>query len=399
MQDIDDNMDELFRKAAESYAPQKGESKWNDILPALSESAIAASTTKKNNSKKNIAFLLLLSLSIFSIILLFKIQGNKNETVQIQTNKASEKSEPANSNINIDNLNKKSTSFFGGAIKRKKQGYIKTENIIQQNQNTVVKDTKQGNSFPIVKNYSEPKNNFKHDKKKPDEKSPDIMNKTVTELVEKSDAKNTIDKNFVSLKNPQKLYVGFVTAPEFSQIKNQGIKKLGFDVGIIAGYKTGGNLSVETGLLLNKKNYFSDGKYFSMDKVAATMPSGMEVMNLKGSSTFLQIPIKVKYDVLHKKNATLFSSAGISSYVIMDEENDYLTLLNGAEQRMKGSYKTVANYFAATVDVSAGYEEKLGTSTNIRIEPYLQIPLKGTGMGSMPVTSAGVHIGIIKFIR
>jgi len=60
MQDIDNNMDELFRKAAENYAPKKGESKWNDILPALSVSAIDALTNKKNNSKRNTVFLLLL---------------------------------------------------------------------------------------------------------------------------------------------------------------------------------------------------------------------------------------------------------------------------------------------------------------------------------------------------
>ncbi len=36
MQDIENNMDELFRKAAENYAPKNGESQWENILPALS---------------------------------------------------------------------------------------------------------------------------------------------------------------------------------------------------------------------------------------------------------------------------------------------------------------------------------------------------------------------------
>ena len=43
---------------------------------------------------------------------------------------------------------------------------------------------------------------------------------------------------------------------------------------------------LETGLLLNKKNYFSDGKYFSMDKIGTTMPEGMEVMSLKEAAAF-----------------------------------------------------------------------------------------------------------------
>src|SRR5690242_10139961 len=98
MQDIDNNMDDLFRKAAENYAPKKGESQWNDILPALSENPIEPSTTKKNNSKKNTAFLLLLLLMIFSALVLIKISGNKNETTQI--NKSSEKDKPVNSRVN-----------------------------------------------------------------------------------------------------------------------------------------------------------------------------------------------------------------------------------------------------------------------------------------------------------
>ena len=66
---------------------------------------------------------------------------------------------------------------------------------------------------------------------------------------------------------------------------------------------------------------------------------------------------------------------------------------------MTGSYKNVTKYFAATVDISAGYENKIGKFTSMRIEPYLQIPLKGIGVGSMPVMSAGLHVSIIKFIR
>ena len=95
----------------------------------------------------------------------------------------------------------------------------------------------------------------------------------------------------------------------------------------------------------------------------------------------------------------IFSSAGISSYLLTSEKNDYLTLVNGTEQSMAGSYKKACRYFAATFDLSIGYEHTLGTTTRLRIEPYLQIPLKGIGVGSMPVKSAGLHIGLLRSIR
>ncbi len=333
--------------------------------------------------------------------MLIEFSGSKTEL--IQTNKTAEKIKHGNSNVNSDNTNKKSFSFFHNKIKEKKSGYSgynKVEKIIKENDNKLFQIAQLSNSLSITANTL--KNStvrLKDNEKNIENTQTDSINKTVNQLNNIDSVQNTANKKFISINKQRKLYIGFVAAPEFNQIKNQGIKKPGFDIGVIAGYKLSNKAFLETGVLLNKKNYFSDGKYFSMDKIGAAMPAGMEVMSLKGSSTFLQIPIKLKYDLLRKKNATIFSSAGISSYIITDEENDYLTLLNGTEQQMKGSYKNVTKYFAATFDVSAGYENKIGKFTSVRIEPYVQIPLKGVGVGSMPVMSAGLHVGIIKFIR
>ena len=111
-------------------------------------------------------------------------------------------------------------------------------------------------------------------------------------------------------------------------MKYQELRKPGFDIGIIAGYDLNNKMSVETGLLFAKKNYFSDGKYFSMNKVGATMPAGMNVLSLEGSTGMLEIPLKVKYNIATKYKSNIFSSAGITSYVLISEKNNYLTQLN-----------------------------------------------------------------------
>ena len=395
MQDIDNNMDELFRKAAENYAPKKGESKWNDILPALSENSTESSTIKKNNSKKNTAFLLFLLLLIFSGIILIEISGNKTGLAQL--NKTSEKKQLVKPGAN--NVTNKPAFIFHNKIKENKSGYKENITLLNSNESETVLYSHNINKTSLINNSSGVITGLKNAEQSISEMQIVADNKKISQLNNINSTQNNTDRKFTSLEKQRRLYIGFVAAPEFNQIKSQGIKKPGFDIGIIAGYKLNSKVSLETGLLLNKKNYFTDGKYFNMDKIGASMPAGMEVMSLKGSSSLLQMPVKLKYDVLHKKNVAIFSSAGISSYIITDEENDYLTSLNGSEQQMKGSYKKVAKYFAATVGVSAGYENNIGKFTSIRIEPYMQIPLKGVGMGSMHVTSIGLHIGIIKFIR
>ncbi|MEP6845933.1 MAG: hypothetical protein ABI861_08010, partial [Panacibacter sp.] len=133
--------------------------------------------------------------------------------------------------------------------------------------------------------------------------------------------------------------------------------------------------------------------YFSMDKVGATMPTGMNVLSLEGSSSTLEIPLKIRYNVIQKKKSNIFSSAGITSYVLINEKNNYLTQLNGTKQNILSSYKKSSGYFAAAINLSLGYEYKTGKKSSIRVEPYAQIPLKGIGVGALPVMSAGVHVG------
>ena len=70
--------------------------------------------------------------------------------------------------------------------------------------------------------------------------------------------------------------------------------------------------------------------------------------------------------------------------------------MNGVQQNMKGMYKSVSAGFASSIDMSVGYEYTTRNGAGIRIQPYLQVPLKGMGMGSMQVLSTGIHIAYVR---
>lgn len=217
------------------------------------------------------------------------------------------------------------------------------------------------------------------------------LNKTSDELPDRPDKKtDTIQSS--------KFYWGIVFGPGMNRVKNQKLQKPGFDIGIMAGISfLKDKASVEAGLLYTQKYYFSDGKYFHMDKTGGAMPPGMEVMSLEGSSTLFEIPVKFRYRVIQKNRSGIFLSTGISSYLMTREENDYLAMMNGSEQNMVGSYNNNYRYIAVMANLGAEYNYKLGKHTQIRIEPYIQIPLKGIGIGSMPVMTTGLHVGIMRF--
>jgi hypothetical protein len=115
-----------------------------------------------------------------------------------------------------------------------------------------------------------------------------------------------------------------------------------------------------------------------------------------GSSRVLEVPLRLRYDLSLKKNHRVFSSAGVSSFVLTEETNKYHTMFNGTEGNMLGNYKKNKLYLAGAVDVVLGYESAIGTKSHIRIEPYLQLPIKGIGVGQLQIKTAGLRIGLTR---
>ncbi len=134
-----------------------------------------------------------------------------------------------------------------------------------------------------------------------------------------------------------------------------------------------------------------------MDKIGSSMPPGMEIVSLEGNNYVWELPVKMKYDFINRNKNNFFLSAGVTSYIMTYEKNNYLVKMNGTQQTMVSSYKNKSKSLAATFDIGAGYEYKIGKSIHLRIEPYLQIPLKGMGVGSMRMLSSGLRVGLIKF--
>ena len=192
--------------------------------------------------------------------------------------------------------------------------------------------------------------------------------------------------------NNRGLYLGLTGGPDLSIVKSQHVDKMGYNIGLLFGYRFNKKLSLESGVLWNRKKYYSDGKYFSMSKVGPMMPSSMKILAVNGQFTIFQLPLKLKYDFTFRKKSNLFISTGILSNIYLKELNNYLTEMNGVQEHHVGLYKDVSYSWASLVSINAGYEYGIGKSQIIRVGPYIEIPLKKVGMGSMPVLSTGLNV-------
>ncbi len=406
-------MDDLFRKAADDYPLKTGKSDWDKIAPALQSSPVVPVATKRSNRKKRTGLLLLLFISLLTAGGVFVNRiGNKKEVATAEQHLA--KNNESNAVTETTGIDEKlnTEKLNAATLKYSSQQKKRDATVLFVDNTTAVKEKRNNSSSPIIEISQTVPTTNRHTVKddavaQSNEPGITISNPASSTIAAGNndiEQKENIVMPGTTNEKPAKLpaqhgfYLGLIAGPAFSEVKSQGLKKPGLDIGIIAGYRFNDKVSVETGLLLTKKNYFSDGKYFSMNKVGPSM-AGMEVMSLDGYSNMLEIPVKLNYSLWQKNKSNIFSSGGISSYIITHEKNDYVILFNGAQQNMTGLYKKSSGYFAASMNISIGYEYKIGKSVNIRAEPYLQIPLKGVGIGSMPVMSSGLRIGISKFIH
>lgn len=416
MQNQDNHMDELFRKAAENYPLKTGEDNWDDIAAAFARNNSLADvavnrTTAGNIAKRILPVLLFLIISGGSVIYFMGSKSkntlhvnpsSKQENVKAYgeeeniSTTANKTARTISSNNNIYQPTKiKSNNPVLKEIERK--GPVHIEQPVFNNMNIILviplnsgHDSETGAVLNKTAEFNNTKPHITMEEYNlqpltavnPDE------NKTNKALV--PEIKN-------KLKKQKGLYAGFVMGAGFSEVKSQGLTKPGLEGGIMGGYQFNGKLSIETGLLFSKKYYFSDGVYFKMNNISAPMPQGMQVLSLTGSSSLFEIPVKVKYNIRVNKKSNFFTTAGLTSYIMTKEKNNYLALINGNKQNISTTYNKSNKYLAAAIDISAGYEIKINHNKTLRIEPYVQIPLKGIGVGTMPVMSTGLHIGCALF--
>ena len=107
MQDLENNMDELLRRAADKYQLKAGASNWDDIVPQLISKSIVPAQKKNNLKKYTVLFLLVILIAggIFTRYLV-----NKNTLAVLPT--PSEKDSIVNSLKEADIMNKEVSAVY-----------------------------------------------------------------------------------------------------------------------------------------------------------------------------------------------------------------------------------------------------------------------------------------------
>ncbi len=407
MQDINNDMDDMLRRAAEAY-PLKAADRWEDVKAGLlPETGQVKHGIAVFLSRQGYFFILLFSSFMAAHLWIYDQQNHQPKPPPVFTAKTAgvlvaEENIPGMGSFTKKNQvvqlphNRNYKSYPGAAhlvktraLTQERQFYPQEDKIA-----TPVLDLKKYNRYqPLAGPYAPIR----------ETRWPAIIPARRLTINETRITQALHDELQVNAKDPRKkialpkgFYYGFTAGLHTSAIKKGSFQKPATDGGLLTGFRFSNRISVETGVLLSSKNYETQGENFNMDIMQSSLPSGMKITYVKGAAKMIEIPVHLRYDVIVKEKHRVYSTAGVSSNLLHKEENDYSTMVNGSEGKMKGSYGSVHRYLAATADFSLGYEMNIHSKNNFRIEPYVQLPLRGMGVGLINVKSTGLRVTLTR---
>ena len=322
---------------------------YKKVIDSLNKQNIVATNTNK---------IVVENISSFTLNSLHKTQG-----VKISTETGSDKKVTAKK-TSISSINKKDQVAETIAVvdSRKKVDNNKLSDVDNE-------DNSKGNSIAINDSTT-----------KVDTAKKDIT--TASVFVLKS--KKSFTKYF---------YVGAMYASQKCSVQSEGFNGDGDDVGynmsFLVGYKFSKIFSIETGISLQSKEYYTTSNDFNKNVLQATG----NVLWVEAENKLIEIPISLKIDLLNKKQHSLFANIGVSSYIVNKEIYEYEQELSGVHTNETVQYKTATSNFLGAYNFSFGYQYQFKKIGSIRVEPYLSIPLNGVGRSNQPIVSKGIYFG------
>ena len=421
MQYVNDDMDELFRRAAEDYPLDTTNADWNKVLAALEGHAQqkAVPENKGNKNGRLLWLLLLLPLGLICnqlyspgaienqvpksnagsskvTIDVSKVQSVKNSDLtkgkgDIIKNVETGQSRPDNQIANPSVKPSFSTSeklYSANLTSRGSNGKDYSTNYFTHTSNlqTAAQDNHDLMSDePGYRRSYVPEILFSHP-------FADISTQVSRELNPLFNLSEQNSKQPIHVARRKRFYAGVIAGADATTVKFQKIENAGATYGALLGYELNKKWSIEGGILLEKKYYYSEGKYFKTTKI----PQNWTVDDVSGNCKMIELPLSIRYNFTAHKNSGWFATAGTSTYFMQKQNYVYDYYWGGWRYTKNMDYDTASTYIFSNIGLSVGYVHRLGNFADLRIEPYVKLPVSGIGIGRLPMLSSGLQIGITK---
>ena len=396
MYNLENDMDDLFRKAANGYPVKPSPNCWPEISSRIESIADSSKSYFGRFEYSKNAILKYFTVLIFAIpvISLFIMINEKlNPTSGASLNKSifSKGKTFSRSNVNF------STQYLTRKSNATGNSFNKKQSQIPNELNSKIPELDDAESFLNKKIdigiYTIPKN----------EANLNISNNPLFQhLVIKSQTthhnikiRDSVLQNIAELQinkhTPlKKFYVGFGLGPLLSKVGTELPKHIGYDVGLLFGLKLTNKISVETGVSYSRQ-YCIMGKD-DLKKSLSWPLNSFALVHADCERSVVEVPIQLNYYILQKSRQRVFCSAGLSSYIDLKYNYDIIW------ESFNTPFQTTKSYhnrqlLASTVNFGLGYENNIKNLGIIRIEPFIQIPVHELS-GDPPIYNIGVRFAM-----
>lgn len=179
-----------------------------------------------------------------------------------------------------------------------------------------------------------------------------------------------------------------LAGPDWGTIKFSQWTKPGMDIGLLAGYRFAKRWSAETGILFSNKIYSALPEYYHPK---TPVPWSYDIKSINANCDVIDVPLNLRFDAFSKGGQKIFLTTGFSSFWMKKEiyKYQYTNEYPWSETIRNGS-----QHIFSVLNFSAGYEKQVSTHFSLQAEPYLKLPLNGIGFGRVKLNSTGVFFSL-----
>ena len=191
-------------------------------------------------------------------------------------------------------------------------------------------------------------------------------------------------------KSSKRLSVKAVVSPDFSSINFFSAGKTGFNYGILTGFSFNKRWSVATGIISSKKLYDSKDVAGDYELNGHKYP----MKSIDGNCRIIDIPVNVYYTFFPDRSFSIRAGLGFSSYIMQSEKYRYQVDYYGHDAYYNKSVSGKNQEWFKMMNISVIVSKKLSDRFSAEFEPFVKAPLAGVGEGKVSLVSMGAFFSL-----
>lgn len=182
-----------------------------------------------------------------------------------------------------------------------------------------------------------------------------------------------------------------LAGPDLSFISSdQMMKNPTLLLSLMLEYRFSKRLSLQAGVAKSSKLYNATGDQYEWPE--AWYSQKARPTEIDANCKVLDIPLNLRFDITQRVKSRWFIASGISSYLMLNEKYDYTYPPRTWGIKWPSWEGSTGNYWFGVMNLSMGFEHRIGRNLSIQAEPYFKLPLAQVGLGKIKLNTSGIFI-------